>query len=138
MQVSAPGAHQQRRGSGGLSSVMPPQTPPFPPEDLGLPLPDVELGRLVAQGRLVDAVADGVVLLGRAEELARRLDVSEEAFLEGVEELAAAAWIVAESHPDGRLAVRWERRQHQVPVAVERRRRHAYPSVPATGARPAG
>ena len=77
---------------------------------------------LIAQGRLVDAIADGAVLRGSTDELAERLDVSDGALRAALKELAAAQWIVAQTELDGRLTVRWERRQHHVPVAAERRR----------------
>jgi len=70
----------------------------------------------------LDAVADGAVLCGTTDELAGRLDVSIAAFRAALRELAAARWIVAQTQPDGRLTVRWERRQHRVPIPLERRR----------------
>lgn len=70
----------------------------------------------------MDAVADGAVLCGSIDELAQWLDVSAGALRAALQELAAVRWIVTEVRPDGRLTVRWERRQHAVPVAVDRRR----------------
>jgi DNA-binding FadR family transcriptional regulator len=81
--------------------------------------------RLLAQGRIVDAVAADLVVAGSAEELARRLGVGTRAFRSALRELVAVGWVVVNEGPAGRLAVRWERRQRRVPVAVERRRRAA-------------
>ena len=77
---------------------------------------------LIAQGRLVDAVAGGAVLCGSTDELAGQLDVSAAAFRAALKTLIAARWIVAQTQPDGRLTVRWERRQHRALVPLERRR----------------
>jgi len=71
---------------------------------------------------VADGVADGAVLCGTTDELAGRLDVSIAAFRAALRELAAARRIVAQTQPDGRLTVRWERRQHRAPVPLERRR----------------
>ena len=109
-----------------LSLVMAAKTPRPPSQRVGRPRPSVPGTVLVAQGRLLDAVADGVadgaVLCGTTDELAGRLDVSIAAFRAALRELAAARWIVAQTQPDGRLTVRWERRQHRAPVPLERRR----------------
>jgi hypothetical protein len=77
----------------------------------------------VARGRIADAVAADLVIAGRAEELARHLGVSTRAFRVALRELVAAGRVVVNEGPAGRLTVRRERRQRQVPVAVERRRR---------------
>lgn len=105
-----------------LSLVMAAKTPRPPSQRVGRPRPSVPGTVLVAQGRLLDAVADGAVLCGTTDELAGRLDVSIAAFRAALRELAAARWIVAQTQPDGRLTVRWERRQHRAPVPLERRR----------------
>ena len=109
-----------------LSLVMAAKTPRPPSQRVGRPRPSVPGTVLVAQGRLLDGVADGVadgaVLSGTTDELAGRLDVSIAAFRAALRELAAARWIVAQTQPDGRLTVRWERRQHRVPIPLERRR----------------
>ena len=104
-----------------LSLVMAAKTPRPPSQRVGRPRPSVPGTVLVAQGRLLDAVADGAVLCGTTDELAGRLDVSIAAFRAALRELAAARWIVAQTEPDGRLTVRWERRQHRAPVPLERR-----------------
>jgi len=105
-----------------LSLVMAAKTPRPPSQRVGRPRPSVPGTVLVAQGRLLDGVADGAVLCGTTDELAGRLDVSIAAFRAALRELAAARWIVAQTQPDGRLTVRWERRQHRAPVPLERRR----------------
>ena len=95
------------------------------PQPSQFPRPGPEL--VLAEARLVNVVAGGVVLSGTAEELADRLGVSTRAMAAAVRELAEAGWIVVETDPHGRLSVRWERRSPagQVPVAVERRRSRA-------------
>ena len=76
----------------------------------------------MAEGRLVDAVADGTVLSGTAEALAERLGVNTADLRAAVGGLAEAGWIAVESDPNGRLSVRWERRSGRGPAPVERRR----------------
>jgi DNA-binding GntR family transcriptional regulator len=61
---------------------------------------------LAAEGRLLDAVADGTVLRGTAAELAARLGVRAAVVRAALAELAAAGWIVVEADEAGRLVVR--------------------------------
>jgi hypothetical protein len=83
-------------------------------------------GRLIlVQGCIVDAVAADSVIAGSAEELARRRGVSPRTFRLALRGLVGAGWVVVNEGAAGRLTVRWERRQRQVPVAVERRRQDA-------------
>jgi DNA-binding MarR family transcriptional regulator len=95
-------------------------------------------GLVLAQGRVFEAVAGGLVLSGTAEALARRLGVRTGNLRAAVRELRAIGWIAVRAHPDGRLTVRLERRARQVPVAVERRaasRPGEPPEVPREPAR---
>ena len=89
------------------------------------PTPDETLV-ILAQGRIVDAVAAGLVIAGSAAELARHFGMSARTFRRALRELVAVGWVVVNEGPAGRLTVRWERRRHQEPVAVERRRQDAY------------
>jgi len=85
---------------------MPALPPRFPPESLDLPS-DPEDGRMVAQGRLVDVVADGTVLRGTPATLARQLGISAGDLLGAIEELMAIGWVMFEVGPQGELTVRW-------------------------------
>jgi DNA-binding FadR family transcriptional regulator len=65
-------------------------------------------GRLIlAQGRIVDAVAADLVITGSADELARRLGVCVPTFRMALRELVAIGWIVVKEGPGGGLTVRW-------------------------------
>ena len=79
---------------------------------------------ILAQGRIVDAVADGVVLVGTADELAGQLLLGVAEFWVAVEELAGVGWLVVTPAPGGRLRVRCERRSANQPApgVIERRR----------------
>ncbi len=75
-------------------------------------LPRIDPAVVAAEGRLLDAVADGTLLVGTATELAERLGVSARAFESAVRELAKVWWISASTSTDGRLHVGWEDRAH--------------------------
>ena len=78
---------------------------------------------LLAEGRILEAVASESVLLGTPEELARQLGVRADDFRIALRELQRVSWIVAHLQPAGRLAVRLERRsaERQRTTAIERR-----------------
>jgi hypothetical protein len=76
---------------------------------------------MLAEGRLVDALAGGGVLVGTPDELAARLGLTLAAFGAALQALLGARWIVVQAHQDGRLSLRWECRQLDEPVAFERR-----------------
>jgi len=66
-----------------------------------------EVGRVVAEGRLVDAVADGTVLRGTPATLARQLGISAGDLLAAIEELTAVGWVMLEVGSQGELSARW-------------------------------
>ena len=67
----------------------------------------VEPGLLLAQGRVLEMVADGSVLGGTAADLARRFGVKTSELLAAVDELAGIGWLELGIEQDGRLIVRW-------------------------------
>jgi len=85
----------------------------------GLGTPDL----LLAEGRVLEAVASGSVLLGTPEELARQLGVRSDNLRIALHELQRVSWIVVHVQPAGRLAVRLERRspERQPAIGIERR-----------------
>ena len=78
---------------------------------------------LLAEGRVLEAVASGTVLHGTPEELARQLGVRPDDLRIALHELQRVSWIVAHVQPTGRLAVRLERRspERRPTIATERR-----------------
>ena len=81
------------------------------------------LSLLLAQSRVLRALAGGVVLQGTPSELVRDLDVGPEAFSAALHDLVEGGWIFTTTTPDGRLIVGRERRQHDDgrPGRAERR-----------------
>jgi len=67
----------------------------------------VELGPLVAQGRVLDAVADGSVLRGSHAEIANRLGVQPEDLIAALDELAEIGWLTLDADDLGQMAVHW-------------------------------
>ncbi len=90
-----------------LLGVMSAQGVAIPVEMFAPRLPEIEPGPLVAQGRLVDAIADGSVLRGTAHELAARLGVPVGDLMAALDELLAVGWLALESSGDGIISVRW-------------------------------
>jgi hypothetical protein len=77
-------------------------------EPPGVPRPtDARPGVLVAQGRVLEAVADGAELRGTPVRLARRLGVGAADLGAAVREAAGAGWLAVERGPGRHLAVRW-------------------------------
>jgi hypothetical protein len=66
-----------------------------------------QAGFLVAQGRVLDAVADGDVLRGPASDIAIRLGVPTSELRAAVDELAATGWVSTQADGRGALTVRW-------------------------------
>ncbi len=93
--------------AGALSGVMTTNGTAFPPELFAPRLPEIEPGPIVAQGRLVDAIADGSVLRGTVHELAADLGVMAADLLEAVDELMAVGWLMLETDPNDALVLRW-------------------------------
>jgi hypothetical protein len=75
------------------------------------PLKKPTLSLLLAQSRVLRALAGGAVLQGTPAELIRDLDVGPEAFRAALHDLAEGGWIFTTTTPDGRLIVGRERRQ---------------------------
>jgi DNA-binding transcriptional regulator PaaX len=75
------------------------------------------------QGRILDAVAGGVVLLGSLSEVADRVGASAEQLREALRELRGVGWIAVQLQPGGRLVVRLERRSQRSPRRIPRERR---------------
>lgn len=75
------------------------------------------------QGRILDAVAGGMVLLGSLSEVADRVGTSVERLREALHELRDVGWIAVQLQPGGRLVVRLERRVQRGArrLSVERR-----------------
>ena len=77
-------------------------------EPPGVPRPtDARPGVLVAQGRVLEAVADGAELRGTPVRLARRFGVGAADLGAAVREAAGAGWLAVERGPGRHLAVRW-------------------------------
>ena len=87
------------------------------------PLMKPTLSLLLAQSRVLRALAGGAVLQGTPDELIRDLDVGPEAFRAALHDLVEGGWIFTSTTPDGRLIVGRERRQRNAgaPGPAERR-----------------
>ena len=62
---------------------------------------------ILTQGRIVDAVAAGLAIVGSAAELARHFGVGARTFRVALRELVVVGWVVVNEGPAGRLTVRW-------------------------------
>jgi hypothetical protein len=87
------------------------------------PLMKPTLSLLLAQSRVLRALAGGAVLQGTPDDLIRDLDVGPEAFRAALHDLVEGGWIFTSTTPDGRLIVGRERRQRSdgPPGRAERR-----------------
>ena len=92
-------------------------------EMLTAPLTKPTLGLMLAQSRVLRALAGGTVLQGTPDALIRDLDVGAEAFHTALHDLVEGGWIFTSTTPDGRLIVGRERRQRSdgPPGPAERR-----------------
>jgi hypothetical protein len=90
---------------------------------LSAPTMKPTLSLLLAQSRVLNAVACGVVLQGTPAELIRRLEVRPEVFRAALHDLVEGGWIFTTTTADGRLIVGRERRQRTEgpPSRTERR-----------------
>ena len=81
------------------------------------------LGLLLAQSRILRALAGGTVLQGTPDELIDRLEIGPEAFRAALQDLVEGGWIFITTTQDGRMVVGRERRHHDEgpPRRVERR-----------------
>lgn len=69
------------------------------------------LGLMLAQSRVLRALAGGAVLQGTPDDLSRDLDVNADAFRAALSDLVEGGWIFVSPTEDGRLIVGRERRQ---------------------------
>ena len=83
------------------------------------------LGLLLAESRVLSAVAGDAVLRGSADELIRQLAVGRDIFRVAVQDLVEGGWIFATSSDDGRMVIGRERRRRNVGPPSTRERRHA-------------
>ena len=68
--------------------------------------PDPDPAAVSAEGRIVEAVADGAVLSGTPAELARRLHLRADDLIVAVGELVAVGWLRV-SFDGARVSLRW-------------------------------
>ncbi len=80
-------------------------------EPLTAPVMKPTLSLLLAQSRVLRALAGGSVLQGTPAELIRQLDIGPEAFRAALHDLVEGGWVFTTTTPDGRLIVGRERRQ---------------------------
>ena len=86
------------------------------------PYEPVEVGLLRAQARILDALATGAVLTGTLDDLGQQFGLPAHDLRTCVCELVRVQWIAAQTHPDGRVTIRIERRSlGPRPVASDRR-----------------
>jgi hypothetical protein len=89
-------------------------------------MPDMSasLGMLLAESRVLSAVAGNATLEGTADELIRGLGVGRDVFRVAIQDLIAGGWIFATTTDDGRLMIGRERRTSDAgpPNTRERRR----------------
>jgi hypothetical protein len=89
------------------------------------PLPDssATLGLLLAESRVLTAVAGDAILQGTADDLIRQLAVGRDVFRVAVQDLVDGGWIFATSADDGHLTIGREKRRRNVgpPRTGERR-----------------
>src|SRR5215208_4361927 len=86
---------------------------------------DLAITRAAAEGRIVEAVADGTALVGTLDRLARRFDLAPEDLRGCLRQLVRVGWVAVQAEPFGRLTIRLARRTEQpesAPVTTERRR----------------
>ena len=87
------------------------------------PIMEPRLSLLLAQSRVLRALACGAVLHGTTDELLSRLNVGPEVFRAALHDLIAGGWIFVSTSEDGRLTVGRERRNRDdgPPGPVDRR-----------------
>ena len=72
-----------------------------------VPPTDARPGVLVAQGRVLEAVADGGELRGMPARLAHQLGVGPADLAAAIREAEGVGWLAVERGPGRQLAVRW-------------------------------
>jgi hypothetical protein len=92
-------------------------------ESLAVPTLKPMLGLLLAQSRVLEAVATGAVLEGTPAELINRLQIGPEMFRPALHDLVEGGWVFAITAQDGTLRVGRERRRREseAPGRIERR-----------------
>ena len=80
---------------------------------------------ILAAGRVLEAVADGQVLVGTLDAVSQQIGVGTQEVRAALRELRRAGWVAIQTHPGDRLTVRTERRAlgRRGTSAVERRQR---------------
>lgn len=93
-------------------------------------LPDASatLGLLLAESRVLTAIAGDTILRGTADELIRQLAVGRDVFRVAVQDLVDGGWIFATSSDDGHMTIGRERRRRDVGPPRTGERRHQ-PSI---------
>lgn len=91
------------------------------------PVLTMSLGLLLAQSRILQAVANGDILHATPAELIRSLDIAPEVFRAALHDLVEGGWVFTKIGLDGRLIVGRERRAHELgpPGLAERRQPHS-------------
>lgn len=84
---------------------------------------------LLTEGRVLEAVASGSVLLGTPDELAGQLGVRTRDLRIALRELQWVGWIVVHVQPAERLTVRLERRSPESQQVIPVERRGAQPPI---------
>ena len=81
------------------------------------------LSLLLAQSRVLEAIARGAILEGTPAELIQRLHIGPEVFRAALHDLVVGGWVFATTADDGKLTVGRERRRRDLgpPGRVERR-----------------
>ena len=82
--------------------------------------PPIDHDAMIAQGRIIDAVADDLIVLGTVDELAARLGVRPDVFRAALEDLVGARWVFMHAAANGRLTVGWERRERDLLDVTDR------------------
>ena len=80
--------------------------------------------RILGQGRILEALAEGAVLTETLDGLSERFSLAPDDVRACLRELVRRGWVAVQAQPSGRLTVRIERRspRGRPPVTGERRR----------------
>jgi hypothetical protein len=89
-----------------------------------LPDSSATLGLLLAESRVLTAVAGDAILRGTADDLIRQLAVGRDVFRVAVQDLVDGGWIFATSADDGHLTIGREKRRRNVGPPRTGERRH--------------
>jgi len=89
-----------------------------------LPDSSATLGLLLAESRVLTAVAGDAILQGTADDLIRHLAVGRDVFRVAVQDLVEGGWIFATSADDGYLTIGREKRRRDMGAPRTGERRH--------------